>query len=115
MYCRLASVAKAAASNPCGSVLRVTPAASASVASAEVDCPASSDVEGMRQLGADDLKSDGALLLALAVAPEYCRGAPDVCRRARNMRSTKMPAKMTSPSSSIVPNPSDNPRCDISA
>jgi len=69
----------------------------------------------MRQLGADGVKADGALLLALALAPEYCRGAPDICRRPRNIRSTKMPAKTTSPSSSIVPNPSDNPRCDINA
>src|SRR6185295_2935022 len=118
MYCRLASVANAAASNPCGSVLRVAPTARASVADAEVGCPGSSDAEGMRQLGADGadgVKADGALLLALAVAPEYCSGAPDVCRRPRNIRSTKMPAKMTNPSSSIVPNPSDNPRCDINA
>src|SRR6476661_6700382 len=113
MYCRLASAANAAASNPWGSVLRVTPTASASVADAEAGCPASSDVEGIRQLGADGVKAEGALLLALAVALEYCRGAPDVCRRPRNIRNTNMPAKMTSPSSNIVPNPSDNPRCDI--
>src|SRR6478672_10456411 len=115
MYCRLASLAKAAASNPCGNVLRVTPAGSASVADVEGDCPASSELPGMRQVGADGVKADGALLLAFALAPEYCRGAPDICRRPRNIRSTKMPAKTTSPSSSIVPNPSDNPRCDINA
>ena len=79
MYCRLASVANAAASNPCGSVLRVMPTAR------RFGCRRRSGLSGEFRRGgnaparcgrADGVNADGALLLALAVAPEYCRGAP---------------------------------------